>query len=766
MSSLPKPATTATSMAATAIESLSASLATQLDLTDLGIGTPDALANLHNHAQADGDDFAGLFSPSVDDDGTLNAGPTTEDRVRAESRKYLEPSDDDIAAITELLEHRMKLGRGECVLELGSLDEDGTPLGWTAADLQRALVTLQTVADTLNADATLLGEKTLDHVTPQTLDAVLPNNAGDALTTTKTTAHKDTDRQGFVLVRRRPTKVEDMLEVRVAVCGNVDAGKSTLLGVMTRNALDNGRGKARVNLFRHKHEQETGRTSSLGMECMGFDAKGNQVGVEYNPATDATYLLDEGTIKAVPASANATATTERKASWDEIAQGASKMITFIDLAGHERYLKTTVYGLCGAAPDFALLCVGANMGVIGMTKEHLGLSLALNVPVMVVVTKVDMCPPQVLEQTLKQLLKILKSPGCRKIPMFVRTSEDVVRVAASFVSERICPIFLVSNVDATGLPYLRQFLNVLPMMGKYDITSPTEYSVVETFSVPGVGTVVSGTLTSGIVHVGDSLLLGPDSLGHFMPTQVKGIHMKRVPVPVALAGHSCSLALKKVKRSQLRKGMVLVSKDVQPFACREFEAEVLVLNTTSTTIHQKYQAMLHCGNVRQTVSLVDLESDVLRTGDRARVRFKFLTRPEYIKPGVRVLFREGRTKGIGKITRVYRPGEVIPWYNQTGNSAKGAVGDAGHGLVEKGQAGGAATTVPAVAEPLPTAARGGGVTAPASAQVAAAVSKVIPIPKSTTVKGAAVKTESVVATAPIPAARTADSATSRRRAKK
>ncbi|KNE60009.1 hypothetical protein AMAG_05448 [Allomyces macrogynus ATCC 38327] len=761
MSSLPNPATT---MAATAIESLSASLATQLDLADLGIGTPDALTNLHNHAQADGDDFAGLFSPSVDDDGAPNAGPTIEDRVRAESRKFLEPNDDDIAAITELLEHRMKMGRGECVLELGSLDEDGTPLGWTAADLQRALATLQTVADTLNADATLLGEKTLDHVTPQTLDAVLPN--ADSSTTTAATTittHKYTDRQGFVLVRRRPTKVEDMLEVRVAVCGNVDAGKSTLLGVMTRNALDNGRGKARVNLFRHKHEQETGRTSSLGMECMGFDAKGNQVGVEYNPATDATYLLDEGTIKAVPASANATTTTGRKASWDEIAQGASKMITFIDLAGHERYLKTTVYGLCGAAPDFALLCVGANMGVIGMTKEHLGLSLALNVPVMVVVTKVDMCPPQVLEQTLKQLLKILKSPGCRKIPMFVRTSEDVVRVAASFVSERICPIFLVSNVDATGLPYLRQFLNVLPMMGKYDITSPTEYSVVETFSVPGVGTVVSGTLTSGIVHVGDSLLLGPDSLGHFMPTQVKGIHMKRVPVPVALAGHSCSLALKKVKRSQLRKGMVLVSKDVQPFACREFEAEVLVLNTTSTTIHQKYQAMLHCGNVRQTVSLVDLESDVLRTGDRARVRFKFLTRPEYIKPGVRVLFREGRTKGIGKITRVYRPGEVIPWYNQTGNVAKSAPGDG----VEKGQAGGASTAAtPAVAAPLPTAARGGGVTAPASTSTAAAASKSTAIPKLTTAKGAAVKTESVAATAPIPAARTADSATSRRRAKK
>jgi GTPase len=51
---------------------------------------------------------------------------------------------------------------------------------------------------------------------------------------------------------------------RVAVTGNVDAGKSTLLGVLTHGVLDDGRGVARQKLFRHKHEMETGRTSSVG----------------------------------------------------------------------------------------------------------------------------------------------------------------------------------------------------------------------------------------------------------------------------------------------------------------------------------------------------------------------------------------------------------------------------------------------------------------------------------------------------------------------
>ena len=71
-----------------------------------------------------------------------------------------------------------------------------------------------------------------------------------------------------------------------------------------------------------------------------------------------------------------------------------------------------------------------------MTKEHLGLALALQVPVFVVLTKIDMCPPNVLEQTIEHLSKVLKGSGCRKIPMFVDTVQDVLVTADNFVSER------------------------------------------------------------------------------------------------------------------------------------------------------------------------------------------------------------------------------------------------------------------------------------------------------------------------------------------
>jgi GTPase len=62
---------------------------------------------------------------------------------------------------------------------------------------------------------------------------------------------------------------------------------------------------------------------------------------------------------------------------------------FLDLAGHERYLKTTLYGLTSGAPSLVLLMVGANAGLIGMSKEHLAIALALSVPVAVCITKVE-----------------------------------------------------------------------------------------------------------------------------------------------------------------------------------------------------------------------------------------------------------------------------------------------------------------------------------------------------------------------------------------
>jgi GTPase len=111
--------------------------------------------------------------------------------------------------------------------------------------------------------------------------------------------------------------------------------------------------------------------------------------------------------------------------WSQIATKSKKLITFIDLCGHEKYLKTTMFGLVGLMPDYSMIIVGANMGVSRMTREHLGISLALKVPIFIVITKIDISPADVYEKTKETLVKILRSPGCGRIPVIVRPDDDV-----------------------------------------------------------------------------------------------------------------------------------------------------------------------------------------------------------------------------------------------------------------------------------------------------------------------------------------------------
>ena len=137
--------------------------------------------------------------------------------------------------------------------------------------------------------------------------------------------------------------------------------------------------------------------------------------------------------------------------------------------------------MTGHALDIAMLMIGSITGIIGMTKEHLGLALALNVPVFVVVTKIDMCPANVRADTMKLLTRILKSPGCRKIPVVIGNPDDVIVSATNFTSERICPIFEVSNVTGENLDLLKMFLNLLTMKSTYTTAEPPHYQIDDTY---------------------------------------------------------------------------------------------------------------------------------------------------------------------------------------------------------------------------------------------------------------------------------------------
>ena len=424
-----------------------------------------------------------------------------------------------------------------------------------------------------------------------------------------------------------------VIEVRVAIVGNVDSGKSTLVGCLTRCLLDDGRGLARSKIFRHAHEAESGRTSSVAQHTLCIDAGGKTLNTE----------------------------GQRAGAERDMVGRASKVITLVDLAGHEKYFKTTAYGLTGYLPDYACVLVGANAGITGMCKEHLGVALALKVPVFFVITKIDIAPEHILQKTVNQIHSILRKPSVKKKPFLCKNVHDVVAGARALPGGGVAPIFLTSSVTGDGLDLVRLMYNLLPQRHKWfeRVNLPAEFIVDDVFGVPGVGTVVSGTVTRGTISIAPSaqtaLVLGP-SIGDasFKQTSVKSIQYKRLPVECVKAGQTAAFALKKVKRNAVRKGMVLLhdDKSMPPKATWEFDADIAIL-THSTTIQPKYQAVIHCEIVKQAAKVIKMNKEQLRSGDRASVRFRFLMRPEYLKKGSRFVFREGKTKGIGLVVNCH-----------------------------------------------------------------------------------------------------------------
>lgn len=464
--------------------------------------------------------------------------------------------------------------------------------------------------------------------------------------------------------------------VRIAIVGNVDSGKSTLVGVLTKGQSDDGRGSARLKVFNYPHEVQNGRTSSIAQEIMGFDAKGNQVFAERFVQSKNKY-------------------------WAEVVAKSKKIVALVDLCGHEKYLKTTMLGMLGSSPDYVLVVVGANLGLSRMTKEHLGIALALNLPFLVVITKVDMVPEETLKQTLTELTKLLNANVVGKKPLIIDYDdksieskemnliaetkdltitksqilgdheEQLLDKAVDMInSERICPIFKLSSVSGLGVPQLTRFLYKLKSRNNInknlnDKTAPVEFDIHDKFLVQGIGLVVSGLVKSGTIKINSQLLMGPNKMNEYKQILVRSIHFNRVPVDEVYVGQFCCLAVRPVKKKEeldkadMRKGVVLLDPSLMPKPSWGFEAEVSILHHSST-IQSGYEAVMHCGVIRQSVRVVKMDRDLLRTGDKGTITFRFMFNSEYLKPHSTFLLREGRTKILGFITRIFNKLEDVP----------------------------------------------------------------------------------------------------------
>ena len=414
---------------------------------------------------------------------------------------------------------------------------------------------------------------------------------------------------------------KEYIEIKIAVAGNVDSGKSTTIGVLVKGILDDGRGKARTSVFNYKHEIDTGRTSSIGHQNMMFNREGNIINSK----------LDKNDI--------------------------SKNINFYDLAGHEKYLRTTIYGLTSLYPDYCLIMVGANMGINHMTREHIGLCINLKIPFIIIITKIDIVPENVLDETITKINNICKN-RIKKIPYNIKNMSDIINVIKNIKSDSIVPIIQISNTTNFNIELLKSLFHLLPIRNDYNqyINKNVEFLIDNTYSVTGHSTIVSGMIKSGTIKINDILLIGPYFDSSYKQVKVRSIHLNYKNINESKAGNYVCISLKNITRREIKKGMILITDDNNmKLAVKQFKAQLQILHSP-TTIKLGYQPFLHIEHARQSAKIIEIEKisskdddKILRSGDKANVVLEFLIKPEYIKEGMRLIFREGKVKAVGKI---------------------------------------------------------------------------------------------------------------------
>jgi len=440
-----------------------------------------------------------------------------------------------------------------------------------------------------------------------------------------------------------------MNEISIVVCGPVDAGKSSLVGVLTTGELDDGRGKARKNIFNHYHEQTSGRTSCISQNIIKYIAKDGYMELL---STKINRKYDPKIVKKIDMG-------------EPYHINGDKVVSLVDLAGHEKYLKTTVFGITGMFPDKGIVVIGANTGITKLTREHIGIMLYTNIPFMIIITKIDMAPDGIYDDLKKSIKKLFQKNAPHLTPIYIENDMDTFNynagVQAGNKFDNIIPIISVSNKSGHMIDNLHRIIYNTPQRNKFNNIKEngTVIYLDSHFSVMGTGLVVSGTVKDGTVKVKQKMFMGPFN-GDMVPITIRSIHNNmREDVGVIGPNVQGCFAIRfldtVIPRNMIRKGMVIIDnmENWKNNIVTSFIASVKILHHSSA-LKKGYRPMIHCGPIKQVAELSFLNNNTtsMKTGDSELVRFTFVKHPELIEEKMILFFRDGTTKGVGEVVSI------------------------------------------------------------------------------------------------------------------
>ena len=320
---------------------------------------------------------------------------------------------------------------------------------------------------------------------------------------------------------------------------------------------------------------------------------------------------------------------------------ANRHYAHVDCPGHADYVKNMVTG--AAQMDGAILVVAATDGPMPQTREHILLARQVNVPKIVVfMNKVDLVDdPEMLDLVEMEIRDLLK---------FYGFDED-------------CPIIRGSALGAlNGEPqWVDKVMELMDAVDSYipipvrENEKPFLMPIEDIFSITGRGTVVTGRIETGTIHVNDAVeLVGFGDAPR--ATTVTGVEMFRKLLDQGEAGDNVGLLLRGIDKKDVKRGEV-VAKPGSITPHTEFKAQIYVLKKEEggrhTPFHNHYRPQFFIRTLDVTGEITLPEgTEMVMPGDNVEITVKLIT-PVALNEGLRFAIREGgRTVGAGQVTKI------------------------------------------------------------------------------------------------------------------
>jgi elongation factor Tu len=315
----------------------------------------------------------------------------------------------------------------------------------------------------------------------------------------------------------------------------------------------------------------------------------------------------------------------------------------VDMPGHADYIKNMITG--AAQVDGAILVVAATDGPMPQTREHVLLARQVGVPAIVVaLNKVDMVDDEELLELVEMEVRELLSDQ-----EFDGDNAPVVPVSALKALE--------GDSDAAD-----QVMELMRLVDEYipeperDLDKPFLMPIEDVFSITGRGTVVTGKVEQGIVHVGDELeIVG---LKDTQKTTCTGVEMFRKLLDQGQAGDNIGALIRGIDKEKVERGQVLCKPgSITPHT--QFEATVYVLTKDEGGRHKPFfsnyrpQFFFRTTDVTGTVEL-PAGTEMCMPGDNTDMTVELIA-PIAMDEGLRFAIREGgRTVGAGRVTKILK----------------------------------------------------------------------------------------------------------------